>query len=67
MRIGTLILLIFLVILGFCLLAKKSSLKEHIGGFGVVTALSLYNRQNHCWRNLYDDGVSCATDSKLML
>lgn len=68
MELFTLVLIISILIGGFCIwLQKTKKDKEHMGGFGTITALAFYNRQNHCWKNLYDDGISCGTDSKLML
>ena len=62
-------IILLLLLIGFCMLNKKThNLKEGLGGGGLstVTALDWYNRQDHCWKG-QDGGTYCGTNSALML
>lgn len=63
-----LLVIIFLVFFWY-MNSRCNNFREGLGGggFSAVSALAYYNSPHHCWQGLYDDGIYCATNSKLML
>lgn len=68
LKVAASVLLAFTLVI--VLLAKyhpKIREKFSTGGLSTINALGWYNRGQHCWNDLYDGAVHCATDSALML
>lgn len=63
----------FLIVLGIVILScllrcERNRLREGLnsGGLNTVNAVGWYNRQNHCWQDMYDGSVKCSTGGLLM-
>lgn len=53
MELSHFLVLILVIIAGFCIL-KKNRLREGMGGYGTISGLAYNNGGRVCWKNPYD-------------